>query len=76
MINFNKLGSTYESNMKNAVLVPHLIVIVLARQQHDVWFWPESLKTDSHSAILSMVVRAWVGASKGTDDHVLPEKDS
>ena len=33
---FDKLGSTYESNMKNAVLVPHLIIIGLVRQQHDV----------------------------------------
>ena len=36
VIKFDKLGSKYESNMENAVLVPHLIAIGLARQQRDV----------------------------------------
>ena len=40
VIKFDKLGSTYESNMENAVLVPHLIIIGSARQQHDVWIGP------------------------------------
>ena len=45
VIKFDKLASTYESNMENAVLVLYLIIIGSARQQHDVWIGPYIMET-------------------------------
>ena len=35
IIKFDKLGSTYESNMENAVMMELQIIIGSKRQQHD-----------------------------------------